>query len=106
MDKHKYYVSVHGRSVLPDKTLAAYEWEIYATPAQAEEMLLLMGLVQEKEEEAFPGYVFPWPDTPEQVVNVYYEDALNDVYQKIYELGSEDTREQMKGSGINAFLGL
>lgn len=106
MDKQKYYVSVHGRSVLPDKTMAAYEWEIYATQAQAEELVLLMGLVQEKEEEAFPGYVFPWPDTPEQVVNMNYDDALDDVYQKIYQLGSDATRKQMEGSQISAFLGL
>ncbi|WP_438347145.1 hypothetical protein ACP8HI_15710 [Paenibacillus sp. FA6] len=104
MDKHKYYVSVHGRSILLDKGATSYEWEIEATPEQAQEISWLMGIVQEKEEKAFLGYVYPWPDTPERVVNLAYQNALDDVYKMIYELCSEETRMQMRESGVSAFL--
>lgn len=104
MDKRKYYVSVHGRSVLTDRGATTYEWEIEATEEQAQYIRGLMGLVKEKEEDAFLGFVFPWPNTPERVVNLTYQNALDDVYQIIYELGSTDTRKQMKDSGVNAFL--
>ncbi|OAB46700.1 hypothetical protein [Paenibacillus glacialis] len=103
MNKHKYFVSVHGRSVLLDRGATTYEWEIEATEEQAQEIRDLMGLVKENEENAFLGFVFPWPDEPERVVNVTYQNALDDVYQRIYEYGSIDTRKQMKESGVNAF---
>ncbi len=104
MDKRKYYVSVHGRSVLMDRGATTYEWEIEATEEQAQEIRRLMELVKDKEEDAFLGFTFPWPDTPELVVNTTYQNALDDVYQRIYEWGSMDTRKQMKESGVNAFL--
>ncbi|SIQ72109.1 hypothetical protein SAMN05421578_103540 [Paenibacillus macquariensis] len=104
VNKHKYFVSVHGRSVLTDRGATTYEWEIEATEDEAQEIRNLMGLVKEKEENAFLGFVFPWPDEPERVVNVTYQNALDDVYQRIYEYGSIDTRKQMKESGVNAFL--
>ena len=64
MDSMKYYVSVMGRSVIPDPSVTSYEWIIQATPQEAEQLLGLLSLMQEKEEEP-PGMVFPWPDTPE-----------------------------------------
>ncbi|WP_257219567.1 hypothetical protein [Paenibacillus sp. LK1] len=54
--------------------------------------------MQEKEEEAFPGMVFPWPDTPEESVNRAYEAVLQQVYREIYRLGTPETRYQIEQS--------
>ncbi|MCG7386493.1 hypothetical protein [Paenibacillus sp. ACRRY] len=98
MDKTTYYVSVGGRSVLQDQHAAAYEWVIQATPQEVDHLMGLLNLMQEKEEEAFPGMVFPWPDTPEESVNRAYEAALQQVYQEIYRLGTPETRREIEQS--------
>ncbi|UPK42924.1 MULTISPECIES: hypothetical protein [Paenibacillus] len=98
MDSMTYYVSVMGRSVIPDQHATSYEWVIQATPQEAEQLLGLLNLMQEKEEEAFPGMVFPWPDSPEESVNRAYEGVLQQVYQEIYRLGTPETRYQIEQS--------
>ncbi|MCG7380137.1 hypothetical protein MH215_24455 [Paenibacillus sp. ACRSA] len=98
MEGTTYYVSVVGRSVLPDQHSSSYEWVIQATPQEAEHLRGLLQLMQEKEEEAFPGMVFPWPDTPEESVNRAYEEALQRVYQAIYQLGTPETRSVIEQS--------
>lgn len=95
-----YYVSVHGRSVLPVQGEAAYEWEIEATPAQAEELKGIMNTMQDKEEEDFLAYVFPWPDTSETSLNVPFQNTVDELYKRIYELGTEETKAQMTASGV------
>ncbi|MHA0857035.1 hypothetical protein [Paenibacillus sp. CMAA1364] len=104
MNKHKYYVSVHGRSVLMNKGATSYEWEIEATSEQAQEIAHLMRQLEEEEQGGFIHHVFPWPDTPEEEMNMAYQHALDDIYKSIYDLCSECTRLQMRESGINAFL--
>ncbi|WP_422660131.1 hypothetical protein ACK8P5_06355 [Paenibacillus sp. EC2-1] len=96
MDKSKYYVSVQSRSVMNEQGASAYEWEIEATPEEANQVRMELGLMQEKEEEAFPGYVFPWPDTPEQSTNAVFQDSLDRVYMTIYRLGTPETKTQMQ----------
>lgn len=96
MDKSIYYVSVQSRSVLTEQGASAYEWEIEATPAEADQVRIELDMIQESEEEAFPGYVFPWPDTPEQSANSLFQTSLDRVYRTIYRLGTPATRQQME----------
>lgn len=96
MDKSTYYVSVQSRSVLMEQGQSSYEWEIEATSEEADQVRIELDLMQEKEEEAFPGYVFPWPDTPEQNTNALFQNSLDRVYMSIYRLGTPDTRQQME----------
>lgn len=96
MDKSTYYVSVQSRSVLTEQGASSYEWEIEATPEEADQVRIELDMMQEKEEEAFPGYVFPWPDTPEQSTNVLFQHSLERVYMAIYRLGTPETKSQME----------
>ncbi|MCM3785828.1 hypothetical protein M3231_22940 [Neobacillus mesonae] len=106
MTKSQYFVSVGGRSVLGNQQEASYEWVIEATPEEADYLRGLLSLMQEKEEEAFPGYVFPWPDTEDDSVNVLYEEALQKVYKEIYQLGTRETRGYLSQYGIVRHQGL
>lgn len=95
MDKSIYYVSVQSRSVLTEQGASAYEWEIEATPAEADQVRIELDMMQEKDEEA-TGYMFPWPDTTEQSTNVMFQSSLDKVYRTIYQLGTPATRQQME----------
>ena len=96
MEKSTYYVSVQSRSVLAEQGASPYEWEIQASPVEAGQLQSELELLQEKEEEAFLGYVFPWPDDPEARVNAGFQSSLDRVYRTIYDLGTAETRTQME----------
>ncbi|ANA81385.1 hypothetical protein C7121_29050 [Paenibacillus glucanolyticus] len=95
MDKSTYYVSVQSRSVLTQQGASPYEWEIEATPEEADQVRIELDMMQEKEEEAL-GYMFPWPDTPQQSSNALFQSSLDNVYRTIYQLGTPATRQQME----------
>ena len=40
-------------------------------------------MMQEKDEE-MTGYLFPWPDTPQQSSNALFQSSLDKVYRTIY----------------------
>ncbi|CAM3079611.1 hypothetical protein PASE110613_15705 [Paenibacillus sediminis] len=95
-DKRLYFVSVIGRSILQNPESAEYEWEIEATDEQAEDLRYWLGQIQETEEDGFADYVFPWPNSPEHIVNGKLQDTVNQVYHLIYELGTLKTRRQIE----------
>ncbi|WP_127589543.1 hypothetical protein [Paenibacillus lautus] len=95
MNKSTYYVSVQSRSVLTEQGASAYEWEIEATPEEADQVRIELDMMQEKDEE-MTGYLFPWPDTPQQNSNALFQSSLDKVYRTIYQLGTPATRQQME----------
>lgn len=50
----------------------------------------------EKEESSFLAFTYPWPDTPESIVNAGYQSHLDALYREIYRLGTEETRERLR----------
>lgn len=95
MEKNTYYVSIQGRSLLLEQGASGYEWVIRATPEEADTIRHMLEQIDEKEVSSFMAYTFPWPDTPEEEVNVSYQRHLDDLYQQIYRLGTNDTRDQL-----------
>lgn len=95
MQKKTYYVSVQGRSLLEDAAATGFEWVIQATPSEADTISHMLEQLGEKEESTFIAYTYPWPDTPEEGVNSSYSSLMNDLYQEIYRLGTEETRHQL-----------
>ncbi|USB34213.1 hypothetical protein [Paenibacillus sp. YPG26] len=98
--KKTFYVSVQGRSVLEDPGAAAYEWVIRATSEEADELRRWLSSSVEADEDEFMGYVFPWPDTPEEGRSAAYSERISQVYQEIYRLGTTDTRSQMANANL------
>lgn len=91
-----YYVSVVGRSVLPEQGAAPYEWVIQATSEEVDELRNMLFQVGDIAEHDFINYVFPWPDTPEENANAEYSTQMQQVYREIYHLGTEETRQGME----------
>lgn len=100
--KTRYYVSVQGRSVLEEQGAAAYEWTIEATPETAINLRHMLERIGEKEDSSFAAYTYPWPDTPEDVVNSGYQSQIDKVYREIYRLGTEETRRELQRIGYGS----
>ncbi|GIO87179.1 hypothetical protein J25TS5_41110 [Paenibacillus faecis] len=98
MEKKTYYVSLQGRSLLEDQGATGYEWEIRATPEEADTIRHMLEQIDEKEVSTFFAYTYPWPDSPEEDVNASYQSQVDELYRQIYKLGTEETREQLHRS--------
>ena len=99
MEKRKYYVKVGSGEVLPDKTLSEWEFEIDATPQEARQ---LEGLFDMTDNESFTNFFkahVPLREYYEEE-NIPYDKKLQQVYQLLYDLGTEETKEHIRSMGI------
>jgi hypothetical protein len=98
--KNKYFVSVQARTILPNEGDAAYELEIEATPEQAGQLNELFELMEEEDNDTYlrlhnPAVVYQSDNVTEP-----FSQSLQDVYRKIYELGTPETRSHIKSMHI------
>ncbi|WP_159885063.1 hypothetical protein [Paenibacillus puerhi] len=100
MEKNRYYVSVQSKTIMLQQGDAAYEFEIDATP---EEILQLQDLFEE--EEDFENETFfrtPLPGIPyhHDRANDGYDFVLTEIYQKLHDLGTKETKAHIKSMHI------
>jgi hypothetical protein len=100
MEKTKYYVSVQAQSILSEQGAAAYELVILATDREVAQLQELFDNEEEAENATFfrgmaPG--IPYHIDNENDVYDYY---LIEIYKKIYELGTPETRSHIEGMNI------
>lgn len=100
MEKIKYYVSVQAKSILSEQGAAAYELEILATEREVAQLQELFDYEEEAENATFfrgmaPGVPYHVDDE-----NDAYDDSLVEIYKKIYELGTVETRSHIEGMNI------
>ncbi|MBA4495997.1 hydrolase [Paenactinomyces guangxiensis] len=106
MEKKTYYVTVdigpNAGEIREEINLndAVYDFEIRATP---EEISRLEKLFEETQENDFHTFItahIPY-ETRERLQDSRREDEkIDQIYQMIYQLGTEETKRKMKQSGI------
>jgi putative cell wall-binding protein len=104
MDKSKYYVSVQAGTILPDKGAAAYEFEIEASHEEINKLRELMDEQTDADNAAYWRAHVPVIPYHYDSENDIYDEYLRNIYQKIYELGTEETKRQMEESNLLALL--
>lgn len=99
-DKKTYYVSVQAETIMENQGDSAYEFEIKATDR---EIGLLQEMFEMKEDtdnlsaiRAHIPYV-QYHDDPE---NDSYDEWLQAIYRKLYELGTPETKQHIESMGI------
>jgi hypothetical protein len=100
MEKTKYYVSVQAHSILADQGAAAYELEILATNREVAQLQELFENDGDAEDATFfrgmtPGLPYHIDDA-----NDSYDYYLIEIYKKIYELGTTETRTHIESMNI------
>ncbi|WP_166238513.1 hypothetical protein [Paenibacillus turpanensis] len=100
MDKKKYYVSVQAGTVMENQGDSSYELEIEATPKEVEDLQELFEGQSWVNERAFWRAHVPGVEYHHDAVNDYYDDYLVEIYRKIYELGTRETREHIQSMNI------
>jgi len=99
-DKRTYYVSVGAGQVLEDKEAAAYELEIRATEEEAGRLRELFGELSSADEAAM--FHFPRQLTTKSLdeMNRQYDRKLQEIYQWIHRLGTEETKRHIESMRI------
>lgn len=100
MEKRTYYVAVGSGDILEEKGAASFEFEIEATP---EEIRELETLFEEREREDLAAFVrahIPIMLYHKDGPNDDYDEDLREIYRKIYELGTPETKRHMEQLGI------
>ncbi|MGV3489054.1 MAG: hydrolase [Tuberibacillus sp.] len=99
MEKKRYYVKVGTGEILPEKTLSEWEFEIEATPEEAGQ---LEHLFSKTDHESFTNFFkahVPLREFYEEE-NIPYDKKLQQVYQLLYDLGTEETKEHIRSMDI------
>jgi hypothetical protein len=100
MEKKTYYISVETGQILEDQGASAYELEINATQ---EEVSDLENLFDKKDRDNFETFLDPhvpqkWDEVGSDVQE--YNSHLYEVYQKLYTLGTPNTKEHIEEAEI------
>ncbi|MEB3100593.1 hypothetical protein [Ferviditalea candida] len=100
MEKKKYYISVQSGSILEDQGAAAYELEIEATEAEAAKLQELFDARMTEEDATFVRNHIPAIPYHNDKENDAYDYYLKEIYQMIYNLGTEETRKHIESIGV------
>lgn len=100
MERKRYYVSVQSGTIMPNQGDAGYELEIEAT---AEEVALIFRLFDKIAELDLAAIVrTPLPGIPyhHDWVNDDYDVCLQEIYQMLYHVGTEQTKEHIQSMNM------
>lgn len=93
--KKKYLVAPQLREVMEHTDDTAFEFEIEASPEQATQLQELLDRMEKEDFQMFvDGHIWPFSRTEHN--NAEYEDALQEVYRKIYAWGTPQTKQQLE----------
>lgn len=97
MEKKTYYVSVQAGTIMANQGDAAYEFEIMATDQQVDDLIESFDMLSDADNaSAFRAHL---PGVPYHQDNESdaYDTALTHIYRKLYELGTEETKQTIAG---------
>ncbi|CAH0118372.1 MULTISPECIES: hypothetical protein [unclassified Paenibacillus] len=100
MEKQTYYVSVQSSSILTEQGATPYEFEIQATQEEVDKLQSLFDFKSEADQKTFyrahiPAY--PYHVDPD---NDMYDSYLNRIYELIYKLGTDETKQAIRQSRL------
>jgi hypothetical protein len=104
MEKKRYYISLHNTvgnvEIRDEKGTATYDFEIEGTDADIEQLEKWLNRADQADllTWAHP-HIFPFSEAIDRD-HEKYDQALGQVYQVIYNLGTSETRAQIESMGI------
>jgi hypothetical protein len=100
MERQKYYVSVQSRTIMENQGDASYELDIIATPEDVEKLVKLFESLEDTDDASFVRTHIPAVPYHHDDVNDNYDSYLNQIYQTLYTVGTEETKAHISSMGI------
>jgi hypothetical protein len=101
LDKKNYYVTVGSSEILePQETIGNFDFEILATEEEIDQLQELFEESEDAQDDTFFRAHIP--------IRLYHNDKENDtadyylsqIYSKLYELGTDETKAHIKNMNI------
>jgi hypothetical protein len=105
MEKHPYYVNVASNEILPEPGDTGTPFEIEATENELAELQSLFDRRDDEEQHSLVRTLTPYErfdtlETDQDERSEPFDETMHDIYQKIYELGTPQTRGQIVQMGV------
>ncbi len=111
MEKKKYYVSIHTSAstyeIREEKGQSTYDFEIEASPEEIEQLKYSFEKAASADFKSYLHSHVPFPNDMADADHETYDNTLNTIYDKIYTLGTTETKSQIEEMGVlNAMKGI
>jgi len=105
MDVRRYYVSLHTSvgtiEIRDEKGDATYDFELEATPSDIELLEKYVRQAREADLDTFKHpHFLPFTEKVVDQDHAKYDQALGNIYQLIYQLGTPETKQQVEQMGV------
>ncbi|MCU6712466.1 hypothetical protein M6D81_27595 [Paenibacillus sp. J5C_2022] len=95
-DRKPYYVSVQAGQILEDQAAAVYELDILATDEEVATLRELFEELSTMDEASMFHFSRTFTETDsDQSMNSACDDILNEIYRKLHECGTEETKRHI-----------
>lgn len=94
--KKKYFVSVQAKTIMLNQGDASYELEVFATEEELDALQILFADMMEVDEASMIRSGIPGIPYHFDKENDNYDYYLELIYRKIYELGTEVTKNHIR----------
>jgi hypothetical protein len=98
MDRKTYYVTVQHAEIMEDSTAFNFDFVIQANDDEVDELQELFENVEDADNSNKHSAYVPYDDHGDK--NRAYDDNLREVYKKIHQLGSPETKEHIEKMNI------
>jgi hypothetical protein len=100
MDKKTYYVTVQSGEIMDDPTAFNYDFVIEANEDELDQLVELFEDTADAELDTYTHSFALSLSTYYNEENTAYDNNLREVYKKLYELGSTETKQHIETMNI------
>lgn len=100
MDKKKYYVSVKSESIMDHQDESPFEFEIEATEREVIQLQELFEEIDDMDNVTAIRAHIPYVQYHDDPENDAYDAKLVEIYSKLHQLGTSETKQHIESMGI------
>lgn len=99
-NKQLYYVSLETQTINEVPIPDGYSYEIFATPDEIKQIRLLFKTLENLSKDALKHLAVPFNEYSVDEDRESYSDYLLEIYELLYQLGTEQTKQNIEETGI------
>lgn len=98
--KKTFYVSVGSKQIVDEANEINFDFEIKATDEEIDKLAELFEVIDESDEQTHFRALLPFKEYHKDKENDAYDYDLKQIYQTLYELGTEETRKHIEQMNV------
>ncbi|WP_068773751.1 hypothetical protein [Paenibacillus sp. FJAT-26967] len=99
-DKKTFYVSVGAGEIVDEPGEINFDFEIRATSEEIDKLAELFEVLEESDNKTHFRALLPFKEYHKDKENDEYDYELKEIYQTLYNLGTEETRQHIEKMNV------